>query len=267
MGCDACQSAKAVMLQHKTREKLCKQCFYESFEKGVHQTILDENMFSVGEKVVVGMSGGKDSTVLAYVLDLLNKRHNYNLQLDLLCIDEGISGYRDQSLKMARRNQRLLGLNMLVLSFGELFGKTMDGVVESYGHRGSCTRCGAMRRKAMETGARMLGASCIATGHNADDVAETVLLNLFRGDANRLRRCTLARTRDAEIPRCKPFKFTTQREIVMYAFYKGLEYFSTECTYSPGAFRGDMRVYIKSLENIDPGYILNIIRSGDDFLC
>lgn len=55
-------------------------------------------MFKAGERVAVGASGGKDSTVLAYILNLLNKKYNYGLDLVLLSVDEGITGYRDDSL-------------------------------------------------------------------------------------------------------------------------------------------------------------------------
>lgn len=265
MSCENCGLTKAVVLRPKDGAKLCKMCFFGAFEDEIHETIVCSHMFRRGERVAIGMSGGKDSTVLAHVLDILNRRHCYGLELVLLCVDEGIRGYRDHSLSTARENQRTLGLQMAVLSFEELFGVSMDTVVERTGRRGNCTSCGTFRRRALEIGALRLGADCIATGHNADDMAETVLLNLFRGDINRLRRCTAARTADSVVPRCKPFKFTFQKEIVMYAFHKKLRYFSVECTYSPGAFRGDMRLFVKDLEKIDARLITNLIKSGDDF--
>ncbi len=57
-------------------------------------------MLNRGDKVAIGASGGKDSTVLAYVMKLLNERHNYGVELILLSIDEGITGYRDDSLEV-----------------------------------------------------------------------------------------------------------------------------------------------------------------------
>jgi len=52
------------------------------------------------------------------------------------------------------------------------------------------------------------------------------------------------------IKRSKPFKYTYEKEIVMYAHYKKLDYFSTECIYAPNAFRGNARVFLKDLEKI-----------------
>eukprot|EP01016_Furgasonia_blochmanni_P037652 TRINITY_DN4457_c0_g1_i2.p1 TRINITY_DN4457_c0_g1~~TRINITY_DN4457_c0_g1_i2.p1 ORF type:complete len:170 (+),score=4.09 TRINITY_DN4457_c0_g1_i2:66-575(+) len=69
--------------------------------------------------------------------------------------------------------------------------------------------------------------------------------------------------RDGAIPRCKPFKYTYEKEIVMYAYHKKLDYFSTECIYSPNAYRGHVRELIKDLEQIRPSAIVDIIHSGE----
>ncbi|KAK4336668.1 hypothetical protein RND71_043672 [Anisodus tanguticus] len=67
--------------------------------KEIHQTIVMGKLFKKGDRVAVASSGGKDSTVLGYVLKLLNERYDYGLNLELLSIDEGITGYRDDSLE------------------------------------------------------------------------------------------------------------------------------------------------------------------------
>ena len=88
-----------------------------------------------------------------------------------------------------------------------------------------------------------------AAGHNADDIAETVLLNILRGDVPRLGRCaSICTGEEGALPRVKPFKYTYEKEIVMYAFFKKLDYFSTECIYSPFAARGAAREFVKDLE-------------------
>ena len=93
-------------------------------------------------------------------------------------------------------------------------------------------------------------------------------MNILRGDVARLQRCTAIETgsdsnNDEAIPRSKPFKYTYEKEIVMYAYFKKLDYFSTECIYSPNAYRGHARAYIKDLEKIRPTSILDIIHSGE----
>merc|ERR1712150_124607 len=102
--------------------------------------------------------------------------------------------------------------------------------------------------------------------------------NILRGGVARLQRCTDAVTgrktgnsgscNDEEnlLPRSKPFKYTYEKEIVMYAYFKKLDYFSTECTYSPNAYRGHVRTFIKDLEKIRSSSIMDIIHSGENLV-
>lgn len=66
------------------------------------------------------------------------------------------------------------------------------------------------------------------------------------------------------IKRSKPLKYAYEKEIVLYAHHKKLDYFSTECIYSPEAFRGSARALIKNLERVRPSAILDVVRSGED---
>lgn len=70
----------------------------------------------------------------------------------------------------------------------------MDRIVGEIGKTNNCTFCGVFRRQALDRGARLLAVNCIATGHNADDIAETVIMNILRGDTARLARCTHIKT-------------------------------------------------------------------------
>merc|ERR1711874_630468 len=266
--------AKAILKRPKTGDALCKECFFWAFETEVHFTISQANLFSPGDYVAIGASGGKDSTVLAYIMKTLNDRYNYNLKLVLLSIDEGITGYRDDSLETVKRNRDQYGIPLKILSYQDLYGWTMDQIVSTVGLKNNCTFCGVFRRQALDRGAMSLGVDKIVTGHNADDIAETVIMNILRGDVARLQRCTAIETgsssadneNDEAIPRSKPFKYTYEKEIVMYAYFKKLDYFSTECIYSPNAYRGHARAYIKDLEKIRPTSIIDIIHSGEQLV-
>jgi len=236
------------------------------FETEIHETIVANALFHRGEKIAIGASGGKDSTVLASVLKTLNERHDYGLNLVLLSIDEGIRGYRDDSLETVKRNAVQYDMPLEIVGYDQLYGWTMDQVVAQVGKKGNCTYCGVFRRQALDRGAAKLGIKHVVTGHNADDVAETVMMNLLRGDLPRLARATSIVTEStaSQIKRSKPLKYAYEKEIVLYAHHKKLDYFSTECIYSPEAFRGSARTLIKDLEKIRPSSILDIVRSGED---
>lgn len=289
--CALCKVNRALILRPKDHSKLCKTCFISVFETEIHHTITTNSLFQRGEKVAIGASGGKDSTVLASVLKTLNERYDYGLDLILLSIDEGIKGYRDDSLETVKRNAEQYEMDLTILGYAELYGWTMDQVVEQVGKKGNCTYCGVFRRQALDRGASRLGVKHVVTGHNADDVAETVLMNckyysfgvwfwsmltgiVLRGDLPRLSRTTSIITStpsassdpasNTNIKRSKPLKYAYEKEIVLYAHHKNLDYFSTECIYSPEAFRGSARALIKNLERVRPSAILDVVRSGED---
>ena len=264
--CALCNVNRALIIRPKNHQRLCKACFVTLFETEIHNTITANSLFSPGERIAIGASGGKDSTVLASVLKTLNERHSYGLNLLLLSIDEGIKGYRDDSLETVKRNAVQYDMPLEIVGYDELYGWTMDQVVSQIGKKGNCTYCGVFRRQALDRGAARLGIKHVVTGHNADDIAETVMMNLLRGDLPRLARATSIVTASAasETKRSKPLKYAYEKEIVLYAHHKGLDYFTTECIYSPEAFRGSARTLIKSLERVRPSAILDVVRSGED---
>jgi len=262
--CSSKCGKKAILKRPKTGDALCKECFFWAFETEIHYTIVQAKLFKEGDYVAIGASGGKDSTVLAYIMKTLNDKYDYKLKLVLLSIDEGITGYRDDSLETVKRNRDQYGIPLKILSYEDLYGWTMDKIVAQVGLKNNCTFCGVFRRQALDRGAMQLGVTKIVTGHNADDIAETVIMNILRGDIARLQRCTSITTSSEDmISRCKPFKYTYEKEIVMYAYFKKLDYFSTECIYSPNAYRGYARAYIKDVEKIRATAIIDIIHSGE----
>lgn len=175
--CQICQRTRALILRPKSHQKVCRDCFIHAFETEIHNTITSHSLFEPSEAVAIGASGGKDSTVLASVLGTLNERYNYGLNLTLLSIDEGITGYRDDSLETVKRNALQYGMPLRIIGYKELYGWTMDEVVTQVGKKGNCTYCGVFRRQALDRGAEALGIKHVVTGHNADDIAETVLMN------------------------------------------------------------------------------------------
>lgn len=116
----------------------------------------------------------------------------FSIKIKFNCLHNGILflvGYRDDSLKTVLENKDEYDMPLKILSYEELYGWSMDKIVAEVGRKNNCTFCGVFRRQALDRGAMLLNVDCIATGHNADDIAETVLMNILRGDVARLQRC------------------------------------------------------------------------------
>uniref|UniRef100_A0A9L0K507 tRNA(Ile)-lysidine/2-thiocytidine synthase N-terminal domain-containing protein n=1 Tax=Equus asinus TaxID=9793 RepID=A0A9L0K507_EQUAS len=247
---------------------VCGACFCAAFEAEVLHTVVAGRLLPPGAVVAVGASGGKDSTVLAHVLQVLAPR--LGISLRLVAVDEGIGGYRDAALAAVRRQAARWELPLTVVAYADLFGGwTMDAVARSTAgsgrSRACCTFCGVLRRRALEEGARLVGATHIVTGHNADDMAETVLMNFLRGDAARLARGGGLGSpgEGGALPRCRPLQLASQKEVVLYAHFRRLDYFSEECVYAPEAFRGHARHLLKLLEAARPSAVLDLVHSAE----
>lgn len=79
-------------------------------------------------------------------MSCLNKRYDYGLHLELLSVDEGITGYRDDSLETVKLNQQTYGIPLTIVSYKDLYGWTMDEIVKVIGLNNNCTFCGVFRR-------------------------------------------------------------------------------------------------------------------------
>ena len=136
--CTRCEKQRAILKRPKTGDARCKECFFFVFEEEIHRTITGAGLFKRGERIGIGASGGKDSTVLAYVLKQLNGRYDYGVELVLISVDEGITGYRDDSLESVKRNQREYELDLKIVSYEQLYGWTMDEIVKKVGRKNNC---------------------------------------------------------------------------------------------------------------------------------
>jgi uncharacterized protein (TIGR00269 family) len=120
-----------------------------------------------------------------------------------------------------------------------------------------------LRRKALNEGARQVGATKLATAHNLDDEAQTALLNVMHGDIERTLRSpqTNARSPARFIPRIKPLAEVPEKETTLYAYASGARFQATPCPHGHDALRGDIRVMLNRLELKHPGLKHTISRS------
>ncbi|MHA2045506.1 MAG: TIGR00269 family protein [Candidatus Thorarchaeota archaeon] len=264
-GCSKC-GKPAVYLRRYTSERLCSSCLVQTTLDRVRRTINRHKMLLDEDRIAVAISGGKDSAVL---LDILHKIESNFPKSEIVpvTIDEGIQGYRNEALEAARELTKSIGYDLEVLSFRDLIGHSLDEIVEKRDENslGACSYCGVFRRRALNAAAKELDANVIATGHNLDDEAQTVLMNIMRGDSRRLARTNVPRSRSIEglIPRIKPITELSERDVVAYAHQMKLVYHDVPCPYAGEAYRNDVRLFLNEMEHKRPGTLLAVLRSSE----
>jgi uncharacterized protein (TIGR00269 family) len=241
---------------------LCKKCFVDSVDAKVRRTVTKRRMLEPDDTVVVALSGGKDSVVLLRILWKLERRFP-PARLIALTVDEGIAGYRSEAISISQQVCEELGIKHVVVSFQELFGVTMDDVGSKRNELLPCSYCGVLRRKALNEGARRIGATKLATAHNLDDEAQTALLNVMHGDIERISQApqATAKVPAGLISRIKPLAEVPERETTLYAYVSGAQFQTTPCPHGRNALRGDIRVMLNRLEVKHPGLKYTISRS------
>jgi len=254
--CSRCGTA-AVYLQRVTGRHLCAGHLAEEVEARARKTLADDGISLAERSVAVALSGGKDSTVLLSLLHGI-ARETRDLDLVAVTVDEGIAGYREETLRAAAAITARLGIAHRTTSFEELFGEPLDRLVEGEESR-ACSLCGILRRKALMVIAREEGAACIATGHNLDDEAQSVLMNWLRGDRDRLLRDPLHHAGREFVARCKPLREIPEKEVALYGMIRGLFSPMPECPYRHTALRGEARAMLNAVEQRYPGTLERMV--------
>lgn len=267
--CCKCKKREAFFHRQYSGETLCKRCFTESIEDKVRSTITRYRMLSFDDHLAVAVSGGKDSLSLLHILAKL-KRYRPKTMLTAVTVDEGIAGYRDEALTVAADNCRRLEIRHHVVSFKELYGFTLDEIMHKTRCMGqteltACSYCGVLRRKAINIGARQVGANKVATAHTLDDEAQTVLMNIFRGDITRLakEKPVTCRVHPLFVQKIKPFCEIPENESALYAYAKKIKFQDTPCPYAGEALRNDMRFMLNRMEAKHAGTKFTLMRAMD----
>ena len=192
--CDACDKP-AVVEQAYSGRILCGKHLAKSVRKKISKELRLQLPLVKGEHttILVAVSGGKDSAVLLdAIVDLVGQRRDVTIVAGT--VDEGIEGYRPPSIECAASLCERLGVEHHVVNYPELSFIEMDEVVkrlpmvmakDNDAPRMACSYCGVFRRQGINHLAAKVGADVIALGHNLDDMAQTVLMNMANADIER----------------------------------------------------------------------------------
>ncbi|MCS7097366.1 MAG: TIGR00269 family protein [Candidatus Methanomethyliaceae archaeon] len=250
-------------LRRHSGEILCKRCFTRSIEKTVFKTIRRERLFEPNDRIMIALSGGKDSLTLLYILS------KCKYEIFAVTIDEGVSGYREEGISISKSITEKLGIKHYIFTFKEFYGYSLEELYNLALSKGidllGCTFCGILRRRLLNSAAIKLGATKVATGHNLDDEAQTVFINLMRGDVSRLMRLGTKppRHREGFVPRVKPLRYIPEKEIAIYAHLMGFPLYERECPYVRASLRDEVRDLLNQIENRHPGTKFAMVRAAD----
>jgi uncharacterized protein (TIGR00269 family) len=229
------------------------------FEKRFRQTIREFSMIKKDDVVAVGLSGGKDSTVLMHCLARL--REDLPFDLIAITIDEGISNYREATLKIAKAEVARLGIEHKTVSFKGEVGKSLDDILKDDQSR-SCSYCGVFRRRLLNSTAKEVGANKLAIGHNLDDLAHTFLMNIYRGESGRIGRYLDPQSKDESfVKRIRPLLRTPEKEIALFALLQEIKIDHRECPYANNALRQSVRAQLNEMEEKYPGTKFKMLSS------
>jgi uncharacterized protein (TIGR00269 family) len=252
LGCDRC-AGPAVVWQRYSGLHLCGRHLCESVEARARREVQRQTTLPHGVRVLVGYSGGKDSTVALHLMHRLREARP-DVELVALTVDEGIEGYRPDALRLAADVCRELGVEHVVRRTRDTAGFTIDEAQAADPEAAACGVCGVFRRRLLNDAARDIGADRVVTGHNLDDLAQTVLMNLTSANLDKLAKLAPhATTKPGFVPRVLPLRTVPETEVYLYAHLRGLRFHDQECPYAERAQRGVYRDVLYRLEEARPG--------------
>ncbi|MBD3313315.1 TIGR00269 family protein [Candidatus Woesearchaeota archaeon] len=237
--------------------------FTEIFEKKVVDTILKNRLFTKKDRVLVACSGGKDSTALLYIL----KKRGYNVQA--ITVDAKIGNYTQKNLENLKRFCEENNVKLHEISFRKEFGSSLCHIRQILQSRGaklrSCTICGVLRRYLLNKAAKRLRADYVATGHNLDDEAQAVMMNLLRNNlitGARVGPKTGTSTRRPHfVQRVKPLSMCSEKDVENYSKIREFPVNYMPCPCRHDAYRNKIRKMLDRIEKDMPRVKQNIIIS------
>jgi uncharacterized protein (TIGR00269 family) len=252
MKCRKCGAKASVnMRQHKLA--LCKEHYLEWVPEQTERFIKKYKMFTREEKIIVAVSGGKDSLSLWDILVRLG------YQADGLYIGLGINGginYSHESQRLTEEFALKHDLKLHIVDIEKEYGQSIPVLAEMT-HRGQgkpCSVCGLTKRHEMNRIARDLGYDVLATGHNLDDEAAVLFGNTLTWSSEYLlRQDPVLPANDGLARKVKPLCRFYEREMTAYAIARGIEYIYDECPYAEGSQSIYYKELLNQLETARPG--------------
>ncbi len=235
--------------------------FIKRFEEGVGKTIKEYSLINKNDRVMVACSGGKDSTTTLYLL----KKFGYNVEA--LYIDLNMGSYSRKCLENVRKFCEKKSIKLQVVDFKHEFGYSMcyiRSLIQSKTRLHNCAICGVLKKWLINKKAREFKARKLATGHNLDDEASSVVMNLFKANKKLILNIG-PKTGVIEdkkfITRIKPLFFCLERDVRKYSRLMNFPVNYEKCPCSRDAFRRNIKKELDKLEKLYPKIKENLVNA------
>jgi uncharacterized protein (TIGR00269 family) len=245
MRCRICGKRPVIYMPHH-RLALCGEDFISWFERYTQRTIKEFRMFGKDDRILVAVSGGKDSLALWHVLLRLGYR------ADGLYVHLGIGEYSERSREKVEKFARNSGAKLIQVDLREEMAGIPD--LEKVTTREACSVCGLVKRYNFNKVAKEHGYTVVATGHNLDDEASSLLANVIHWNTKYLgRKFPVLEEEEGFLRKVKPFCKFTEKETALYALLNGIDFIEEECPYSEDATTLFFKNLMNTVEERFPG--------------
>ncbi|MDQ1501436.1 MAG: tRNA-5-methyluridine54 2-sulfurtransferase [Actinomycetota bacterium] len=254
MKCRRCK-APALIDVRRHNAAFCADCFVRHCQEQVRRAIDGFDMIQPGERVLIAVSGGKDSLgAWELLVDL-------GYETDGLYLGLGIGAYSDSSGRYAREFAAARGLKLLEVDIPGEYGFDIQTAAATV-RRPPCGACGLSKRHLFNQAALDGGYDVVATGHNLDDEAAVLFGNVLRWDAEYLgRQYPVLPAAPGFVRKVKPLVRLSEREMAAYCVLRGIDYIVEECPMAEGNRHLAYKEALNTLEQKSPGAKANFLFS------
>ncbi len=258
--CSIC-GRKAIEKIEYARKYLCSKHYTEFIEEKVRRSIRRYGLIKKGSKILLAVSGGKDSIALLTILSKLSKEIHFKPYV--LHIDLGIGKYSEVSRKIVEKAVQETNLPLIIIELKDLLGMSVLELAKKSG-RPSCSVCGIVKRYLMNAVAIEMKADAVATGHNLDDIMTFILKEFLQQNLDGITKLVprIDKINEAAAAKIRPLYEIFEKETLTYVLINNIEFVKEKCPEArTNTLNNVLKNHIHILEEKFPGIKYSFIRS------
>jgi tRNA(Ile)-lysidine synthase TilS/MesJ len=250
--------------RYKEIEKSIIKKFRKEIWSKFVKAVIDYKLIEENDKVMVCISGGKDSMLMAKCVEEMTRHGKVHFEAKYVCMNPG---YSDANRELILENAKTLNIDL------QMFESNIFDVVFDSDGKSPCYLCARMRRGHLYAKAKELGCNKIALGHHFDDVIETTLLSMFYGSEMKTMMPKLHSTNFEGLELIRPMYLVHEENVVSWAKYNKLSFINCACRFTENCSlndddttskRREMKKLIKKMIEANPNADINVFRSMEN---